>query len=85
LPPPFKANCSPLHAISVEHKGITEAIKQLRDLIPLRIPNEAVEQSALMLGLDALARDTRDHVYIEEFVLFPRALEIERALRVDAA
>ena len=81
---PFKSSCSPLHAIAIEHHGIMEALIAIREMIGEGHP-VGIAQLVLRLGVDALDRDLREHVNLEEIVLFPRAVEVEKALCADAA
>ncbi|HEU4388190.1 MAG TPA: hemerythrin domain-containing protein, partial [Blastocatellia bacterium] len=87
LTPPFKSSCSPLQAIAIEHHEIVETVGLIRRMTSSWPPVDGagLDQSAFRLAVDALDRDLRDHVHLEEIVLFPRAVEIEKALYAGAA
>ena len=77
---PFVTLLYPIRLMEAEHLRIEAAVEHLRDLVL-----EVAEPASLMTGwrrcllaLAQLDRDLREHRRVQDEVLFPRALELER-------
>jgi regulator of cell morphogenesis and NO signaling len=77
---PFVTLLHPIRLMEAEHLRIESAIEHLRDLVL-----EVTEPDSLMpgwrrclLALARLDRDLREHRRVQDEVLFPRVLDLER-------
>lgn len=79
-PLPFVTLAHPIRVMETEHARIEEAIDRLR--AAARAADEACRRSPAWrqwtAELSTLEADLRDHHFIENVVLFPSALELER-------
>jgi regulator of cell morphogenesis and NO signaling len=83
VPPPafFGALINPIRHMMNDHDDTGELLKALRTLThdynpP---PDACMSYQALYQGLNALEIDIHQHVHLENNILFPRALELEKA------
>jgi regulator of cell morphogenesis and NO signaling len=81
LPPPFGTVQNPIFMMEHEHDSAGEALRALRkasrDYEP---PAEAcTSYKTLYRALEAFEADLHRHIHLENNILFPRALEMERA------
>ncbi len=72
---------SPIHRMRSEHQDAGEQLGSLRKLsngyqLP---PDACVAYGALYQGLEEFERDLHEHIHLENNILFPRGLELERA------
>src|SRR5262249_15005151 len=78
LPPPFGTVANPIRMIEYENAGI--ALKALRaatnDYTPP--PDACVSFQALYTALANFEKDLHQHIHLENNVLHPRAVEMER-------
>lgn len=67
----------PISVLTHEHDEHGDQLRRIRALTgELVAPSRAcVTWKALYLGLDALERDLMEHVHLENYILFPRALQ----------
>ena len=81
-PSAFATLLHPIRAMEGEHTRVQHTIDRMRQLTdgftPHRSATDAV--SACYRELEAFDRDLQQHVRLENELLFPRALELERAL-----
>lgn len=80
LPPPFGTVANPVRMMEHEHDSAGDALKALRkasnDYNP---PDDAcTSYRALYTALENFERDMHQHIHLENNVLFPRALKMER-------
>lgn len=71
----------PIRQMEFEHESAGEALVQMRRLThDYSPPGDACESfKALYEGLRALEADLREHIHLENNILFPKASELERA------
>lgn len=74
----FERAAPAIRAMRLEHDQHAQALRRTRVLThDFRLPAEACETwRALSTGLEELERDLMDHMHVENYVLFPRALEL---------
>jgi regulator of cell morphogenesis and NO signaling len=79
---PFGSIAHPIHAMEYEHHEAGGHLEQLRGLSDTFTPPAWACNTyrALLDGLAALEQDLHLHIHKENNVLFPRALDLERAL-----
>lgn len=82
-PPPafFGALINPIRHMMSEHDDTAELLKSIRRLTnDYKLPEGACgSYQALYYGLASLEKDLRQHIHLENDILFPRALEFEKA------
>ncbi len=80
LPPPFGTVQNPIRMMVQEHDGAGDALRELRKLSGGYTPPEDACTSFRVLykSLDAFEQDLHQHIHLENNILFPRALEMER-------
>ena len=80
LPPPFGTVANPVHMMEHEHDGAGAALRSLREAShDYTSPDDAcVSYRALYSALAAFEKDLHQHIHLENNVLFPRAVEMER-------
>ena len=82
-PPPafFGPLINPIRHMMGDHDDTGELLKSLRELTRDYTPpqNACMSFQALYHGLAALEKDLHQHVHLENNILFPRALDLERA------
>jgi len=78
----FNSVASPIQIMRNEQEGTQRALRRLSRAIDIaRIAGpEALDFPAVTAAVSELASDLEAHVRIERDVLFPRAVEVERAL-----
>ncbi len=72
----------PISCMETDHERTLAALKQIRSLTgDYAVPDDACNSHRRMLaGLGQLDRDLIEHMYKENHLLFPRALEAQRGL-----
>lgn len=79
---PYSSVDFPVRVMNVEHESAEDHLGELRrlgdDFVPP--PRASGALRAVYADLCALERDIHEHIHLENNVLFPRALEIERTL-----
>ena len=80
LPPPFGTVQNPIRMMVQEHDGAGDALRELRQLSRDYTPPEDACTSFRVLykSLEAFEQDLHQHIHLENNILFPRALEMER-------
>ena len=85
-PPPafFGALINPIRHMMSDHDDTSELLQSIRALAnDYNFPEGAcASYQALYSGLEAMERDTYQHIHLENDILFPRALEFEKGLKV---
>jgi regulator of cell morphogenesis and NO signaling len=82
LPPsPFGTVANPIRMMEMEHESAGNALAEIRRITrDFEVPDYAcVTFRALMSGLEELERDLHLHIHLENNILFPRAVELERS------
>jgi regulator of cell morphogenesis and NO signaling len=80
---PFGTIARPVFVMRGEHAVIDRTFEELRALTGDFVPPRGASRSliALCKTLDELERDLRLHMDLEDQILFPRAMELERLAR----
>ena len=78
---PFGSVRNPVRMMEMEHESAGRALAEIRTITrDFEIPDYAcVTYRALMSGLEELEKDLHVHIHLENNILFPRAVEFERA------
>jgi regulator of cell morphogenesis and NO signaling len=78
---PFGALRNPIRMMEAEHDAAGRALGAMRGITNnFEIPEYACNTyRALMVGLQELEQDLHLHIHLENNILFPRAIELERA------
>ena len=81
-PPPafFGALINPIRHMMSDHDDTGELLKSIRELANEYQPPQGACMSyqALYQGLEAMEKDTHQHIHLENNILFPRALQFEQ-------
>jgi regulator of cell morphogenesis and NO signaling len=81
-PPPafFGALINPIRHMMSDHDDTGKMIRSIRDLTSnYQIPEDACGSfRALYQGIEAFEKDLHQHIHLENNILFPRALELEK-------
>lgn len=79
---PFTSVDFPVRVLNVDHESVEDRLAELRSLSDGYFPPPRASASlrAVLADLSSLERDLHEHLHLENNVLFPRAIEIERAL-----
>jgi regulator of cell morphogenesis and NO signaling len=77
----FGALINPIRHMMSDHDDTSELLKSIRALAnDYNLPDGACgSYQALYGGLEAMEKDTHQHIHLENDILFPRALEFEKA------
>jgi regulator of cell morphogenesis and NO signaling len=82
LPPvPFGSVANPIRMMEMEHDQAGGALERIREITSeYAVPEYAcITYRAMLAGLKELEQDLHMHIHLENNVLFPRALKLERA------
>jgi len=76
---PFGSLANPIRVMMAEHDSAFDALSEIRGATGnYALPADArAVQRELFEGMEALERDLREHVHLENDILFPRALLLE--------
>ena len=83
--PPFGTVANPIAKMMAEHDNAGELLKQMRSAARgYTLPDGACPTyQALYRGLEEFEQDLHTHVHLENNILFPRAVELERSASGD--
>jgi len=78
---PFGSVRNPVRMMEMEHESAGRALAEIRQITrDFEVPEYAcVTYRGLMSGLQELENDLHCHIHLENNILFPRAVEFERA------
>lgn len=81
LPPPFGSVRNPVAMMRNEHDAAGSALRSMRQIANgyTAPPDACISFQTLYQALAALEADLHQHIHLENNVLFPRAVEMERA------
>jgi regulator of cell morphogenesis and NO signaling len=81
LPPPFATVRNPVATMVHEHDSAGNLLRSMRGLSSdYRAPSDACTSfKNLFTALPEFERDLHQHIYLENNILFPRAIEMERS------
>ena len=79
-PSPFGTVKNPIRMMEIEHENAGHAMRKIRELTGGFAPpaDACVTYTATLAELDEFERDLHQHVHLENNILFPRAVEMER-------
>ena len=79
---PFGTVANPIRMMMAEHDNAGEMLKRIRGAsLNFALPQTACPTyEALYRGLQEFERDLHLHVHLENNILFPRAVEVERKM-----
>lgn len=77
---PFGTVNNPIRMMMMEHETVGEILRELRALssdyaVP---PDGCISYQTLYQALDAFEKDLHQHIHLENNILFPRAIEMEK-------
>lgn len=81
--PPFQTVENPLRVMMSEHDRAGELLRSIRKLTEnFTVPEGAcISYQTLYRALEDLEADLHEHIHLENNILFPRALDLERAIQ----
>jgi regulator of cell morphogenesis and NO signaling len=81
LPPPFGSVRNPVAMMMNEHDGAGSALRHMREISSgyAPPPDACASFRTLYQALAAFEADLHQHIHLENNLLFPRAIEMERA------
>ena len=81
--PPFGRVGNPVRMMMLEHDNAGQLLKELRQVTSdYTVPSDAcVSYQTLYQALDEFENDLHQHIHLENNILFPRAVEMEKKLR----
>lgn len=81
----FGTVANPIHMMQTEHDQIGELLHRIRDLsMDFSLPEDACgSYQSLFMGLADLEADLHQHIHLENNVLFPKGLVMERVQAGD--
>jgi len=81
MPPMFGTVQNPVQMMMQEHDSAGQALHEMRELSGGYAPPEGacVSFQTLYRALDEFERDLHQHIHLENNILFPRSVELERA------
>jgi regulator of cell morphogenesis and NO signaling len=85
--PPFATVNNPVRMMMFEHEQSAELLRKLRSLSSdYTAPEEACPSyKGLYAGLEYLEQDLHRHIHLENNILFPQAIELEKGLFAGVA
>jgi regulator of cell morphogenesis and NO signaling len=80
--PSFGTIQTPIGVMEHEHETVAQALARLRELTSGYMPPQGACNTfrGLYAGLAELERELKEHIHLENNVIFPRAVELERKL-----
>lgn len=80
-PPHFGTVENPIRMMMVDHEADGERLREMRDISgDYKLPDGACPSyTALYAGLEDLEKDLHKHIHLENNVLFPAAVELQRS------
>ncbi|NBC83949.1 MAG: iron-sulfur cluster repair di-iron protein [Bacteroidetes bacterium] len=81
--PDFETIENPIKMMETEHENAGSLLKEIRKITNnYRLPNDAcASYSLLFKQLDEFENDLHTHIHLENNILFPKALKLEKKLR----
>lgn len=84
--PAFGSMNNPVQMMRMEHEDVGEFLQRLREAsLNYVTPTDAsISYHMFYRGLEAFERDLHQHIHLENNILFPRAIELEKEARLAA-
>jgi regulator of cell morphogenesis and NO signaling len=84
--PPFMTVNNPVRMMMVEHDRAGEILRKMRKVTHnYTLPDDACNSfRALYYGLEEFEGDLHQHIHLENNILFPRAIDLERKVQAEA-
>jgi regulator of cell morphogenesis and NO signaling len=81
--PPFGTVANPVRMMMLEHDNAGELLREMRQLTSNYVvpADGCISYQTLYQALDAFEKDLHQHIHLENNILFPRAVEMERRLK----
>jgi regulator of cell morphogenesis and NO signaling len=78
--PPFGTVANPIHMMEMEHESAGDAMARIRELSNAYQPPEdaCTTYQACLRELEAFENDLHGHVHLENNILFPKAIQMEK-------
>jgi regulator of cell morphogenesis and NO signaling len=85
VPAPFGTVQNPVHAMMQEHDSAGEGLRRMREASrDYAVPADGCfSYGTLYQALEAFESDLHQHIHLENNILFPRAVELERAAQTS--
>jgi regulator of cell morphogenesis and NO signaling len=79
--PPFGSVENPIHMMMMEHDSAGDALRELRRLTADYTPpaDACISYKTLYTAIADFEKDLHQHIHLENNILFPRAVEMEKA------
>ena len=79
---PFGTVINPVRMMMMEHDAVGELLRELRGVTSdYAIPADVcISYKTLYEALEALEHDLHQHIHLENNILFPKAVELERTI-----
>jgi len=80
--PPFRTIANPIQMMNMEHDGAGYLLRQIRHVTSdFTVPPDAcMSYQTLYKALEEFERDLHQHIHLENNILFPRAIGMEKGL-----
>lgn len=85
--PPFGTVANPINRMMMEHDAAGDMLKEMRRITSsYAVPEDAcISFRTLYQALDEFEKDLHQHIHLENNILFPRAVEMEKGLVKSSA
>lgn len=82
--PPFMTVANPVRMMMLEHDRAGELLRQMRQVSSDYAPpsDACISYQTLYQALDAFEKDLHQHIHLENNILFPRALKMEKMVKI---
>jgi regulator of cell morphogenesis and NO signaling len=80
--PPFRTVANPIQMMNMEHEGAGYLLSQIKQITSDYTPplNACISYQTLYKALEEFEKDLHQHIHLENNILFPRAIELEKGL-----
>ena len=78
--PPFRTVANPIQMMNMEHEGAGYLLSQIRQITSnfTPPPDGCISYQTLYKALEEFEKDLHQHIHLENNILFPRAIEMEK-------
>ena len=80
--PPFGSIANPIKMMEIEHKSVGETLEKIKELSSDYVPPDHACNTyrVLYAKLQEFADDLYEHIHLENNILFPKAIQLEKEL-----